>query len=131
MSLFSQGIIKVVSDPELKQVGEYAVVKFYGGIQEGKDKNGQWINNAIDCEIWGKQANTVMEYVGKGGSFNASGTVRQEEWTNKEGEKRRKHVFKIQRVELLPRSTNDAPTQRQPLQQQQPVLSGGNDDLPF
>lgn len=121
MSLFSQGIIRIVSEPELKELGGTSMVKFYGGIQEGKDKKGNYINNAIDCEVWGSQANTVMEYVGKGGSFNGSGTVRMEEWDDREtGKKRRKHVFKVQRVELLPRANDNAPTQ-------QPVTS----DIPF
>ena len=114
MSLFSQGIIRIISEPELKEVGDTAVVKVYGGISEGKDKSGNYINNAIDCEVWGRQANTIMEYVGKGGSFNASGTIRMEEWEAKDGSgKRRKHVFKVQRVELLPRAQADAPTQQQ------------------
>ena len=121
MSLFSQGIIRIVTEPELKQVGEYAVVKFYGGISEGKHKNGNYINNGIECEVWGKQANTIMDYVGKGGSFNASGTIKQEEWEAKDGSgKRKKHIFKVQRVELLPRANDNAPTQ-------QPVTS----DIPF
>ena len=114
MSLFTQGIIRIISEPELKEVGDTAVVKFYGGIQEGKDKNGNYINNAIDCEVWGRQANTITEYVGKGGSFNGSGTIKLEEWEGKDG-KRRKHVFKVQRVELLPRAQANAPTQQQPV----------------
>lgn len=123
MSLFTQGIIRVISEPELKEVGQSVVVKFYGGITEGKDKNGNYINNAIDCEVWGNQANTVMDYVGKGGSLNASGTIRLQEWEDKEGNKRRKHVFKVQRVELLPKPQTDTPTQ-----QAEPVSA---DPLPF
>lgn len=119
MSLFTQGIIRIISEPELKEVGDTAVVKFYGGIQEGKDKAGNYINNAIDCEVWGRQANTIMQYVGKGNSFHASGTIKLEEWEGKDG-KRRKHVLKVQRVELLPRAKTDAPTQA-------PAL----DDMPF
>ena len=112
MTLFTQGIIRVISEPELKQVGDTALVKFYGGVAEGKDKNGNYINNAIDCEVWGKQANTIMEYVGQGGSFMANGNIKMEEWEAKDGSgKRKKHVFKVARVELLPRPKDDVPTQ--------------------
>ena len=112
MTLFTQGIIRVISEPELKQVGDTALVKFYGGVAEGKDKSGNYINNAIDCEVWGKQANTIMEYVGQGGSFMANGNIKMEEWESKDGSgKRRKHVFKVTRVELLPRPKDDVPTQ--------------------
>ena len=101
MSLQASGIIRVITEPELKEVGDTAVLKFYGGITEGKDKNGNYINNAIDVEVWGKQANTIQEYVGLKGSFMATGTIRQEQWEGKDG-KRSKHVFKVNRVELLP-----------------------------
>ena len=112
MSLNASGIIKVITEPELKDVNGTAVASFYGGIQEGKNKQGEYINNAINCTIWGKQAETVMEYVGKGGSFMASGNVLQNEWDDrKTGEKRRNHVFKIQRVELLPLAKANVPAQ--------------------
>lgn len=128
MTLFSTGIIRVISEPELKEVNDTAVVKFYGGIQEGKDKNGNYINNAIDVEVWGRQANTIMEYVGKGGLFNASGNIRMEEWDDREsGKKRRKHVFKVQRVELLPRAKEDAPTQTQ----REEAVNEADPALPF
>jgi single-stranded DNA-binding protein len=124
MTLFTQGIIRVISEPELKQVGDTALVKFYGGVAEGKDKSGNYINNAIDCEVWGKQANTIMEYVGQGGSFMANGNIKMEEWESKDGSgKRRKHVFKVTRVELLPRPKDDAPTQA--------VAAATTDSLPF
>lgn len=111
MSLQASGIIRVITEPELKEVGDTAVLKFYGGITEGKDKSGNYINNAIDVEVWGKQANTIQEYVGIKGSFMATGTIRQEQWEGKDG-KRSKHVFKVNRVELLPRAQADTPTQQ-------------------
>tara|TARA_R100001443_G_scaffold109312_1_gene120538 strand:+ start:450 stop:839 length:390 start_codon:yes stop_codon:yes gene_type:complete len=114
MSLFSQGIIRVISQPELKYVNDTVVLEFYGGINEGKDRNGQYIKNGIDCQIWGKQATTVQSYVGKGGSFNASGQILMDEWEDKQtGQARKKHKFKISRVELLPKPKGDTPTQAQ------------------
>ena len=125
MTLHAQGIIRIISEPELKQVGDSALVKFYGGLAEGKDKNGNYINNAIDCEVWGKQANTIMEWVGKGGSFMATGNIKMEEWEAKDGSgKRKKHVFKVGRVQLLPRPKDDAPTQAV-------AASVSSDSLPF
>ena len=111
MSLQASGIIRVITEPELKDVNDTVVLKFYGGITEGKDKNGDYINNAIDVEVWGKQALTIQEYVGLKGSFMATGNIRREEWEGKDG-KRSKHVFKVNRVELLPRAQADTPTQQ-------------------
>ena len=112
MSLYTTGTIRVISDPELKNINGTALVTFYGGSSEGKDKNGEYINNAIDCEVWGNQANTILEWVGKGGSFQASGQILMDEWEDKQtGQARKKHKFKISRVELLPRAKEDTPAQ--------------------
>ena len=112
MSLNTTGIIKILTEPELKEINGTALLTFYGASQEGKNKNGEFINNAIDCEIWGNQANTVLEYVGKLGSFQASGQILMDEWPDKQtGQTRKKHKFKINRVELLPRTKEDTPAQ--------------------
>lgn len=120
MTLQANGIIRIITEPELKEVGDTVVLKFYGGIAEGKDRQGNYINNAIEVEVWGKQANTVQDYVGVKGSFMATGTIRQEQWEGKDG-KRSKHVFKVSRVELLPRSEAVTPTQ----------AVASNSDVPF
>ena len=114
MSLYTTGTIRVITDPELKDINGTALVTFYGGSSEGKNKQGEYINYAIDCEGLGNQANTIIEYVGKGGSFQASGQILMDEWEDKQsGLARKKHKFKISRVELLPRAKDDAPAQRQ------------------
>ena len=124
MSLYTTGTIRVITDPELKDINGTALVTFYGGSSEGKNKQGEYINNAIDCEVWGNQANTIIEWVGKGGSFQASGQILMDEWEDKQsGQARKKHKFKISRVELLPRTKDDAPTQRQ--------AAAVGTDLPF
>ena len=110
MSLYAQGIIRIISEPELRDAGGFKVAKFYGGIQEGKDKNGNYINNAIDVEIWGKQAEALANNLHKGDSFQATGNIHRQEWEGKDG-KRSKHVFKVSRFEFLPRAVDVTPTQ--------------------
>ena len=112
MTLQASGIIRILGDIELKNYGEYTVAKFYGGINEGKDKNGNWINNAIDVEVWGRSGEIIKEKMGKGDSFYAIGKIVMSEWES-DGGKRRKHVFNVNRFEFLPRisdtSTNEVP----------------------
>ena len=48
------------------------VANFAGGIQEGKDKDGNWINNAIDIEVWGKSAELIVDRCKKGDSIFVS-----------------------------------------------------------
>jgi len=110
MSLFAQGIIRIVSQPEIIKVGDTSVAKFYGGINEGKDKNGNWVNNAIDVEIWGKQAEVLSTRLSKSDSFFAHGQIFRQEWEGKDG-KRSKHVFRVNRFEFLPRPVDVTPTE--------------------
>lgn len=106
MSLYASGVIRIISDPQLRAFDSGTMVaNFAGGIQEGKDKSGNWINNAIDCEIWGKSAELICDKLRKGDSVFVNGNVRRQEWQDKEtGAKRSKHVLSIGRFEFLPRT---------------------------
>lgn len=110
MSLYAQGTIRIVGQPEVIKVGDTSVAKFYGGISEGKDKNGNWINNAIDVEIWGKQAEVLTNRLSKGDSFFAHGQILRQEWEGKDG-KRSKHVLRVIRFEFLPKAVDVTPTE--------------------
>lgn len=111
MSLYAQGNVRVLTDPDIKYFESgTSVAKFLGGLNEGKDKDGNYINNAIEVEAWNKTAEVIINYAPKGSSIFVSGNIRQEEWEDKDtGAKRRKHVLKAGRIELLPRQ-GDAPT---------------------
>ena len=106
MSLYATGIIRIITEPQLRTFDSGTMVaNFAGGIQEGKDKDGNWINNAIDCEAWGKSAELIVDKLKKGDSILVSGNLRRQEWNDKEtGAKRSKHVLSIQRFEFMPRS---------------------------
>lgn len=108
MTLQATGIVRILSDVEVKSVGETSVAKFYGGVNEGKDRDGNWINNSIEVEVWGKSGEVIKNNLGKGDSIYAIGKIVMNEWES-DGAKRRKHVFKCGRFEFLPR-LNDAST---------------------
>jgi len=105
MSLYATGIVRIISDPQLRTFDSGTMVaNFAGGIQEGKDKDGNWINNAIDCEAWGKSAELITDKLKKGDSILITGAIRRQEWNDKAtGDKRSKHVLSIQRFEFMPR----------------------------
>ena len=110
MSLYATGIVRLITEPAMRTFDSGTVVtNFAGGIQEGKDKDGNWINNAIDCEVWGKSAELIVDKLKKGDSILATGAVRRQEWSDKEtGAKRSKHILSIQRFEFMPRTTGPA-----------------------
>jgi len=108
MSLYASGIIRIITEPQLRTFDSGTMVaNFAGGITEGKDKTGNWINNAIDVEVWGKTAEIIADKLHKGDSIMVSGNVRRQEWMDKEtGAKRSKHVLNINRFEFMPRVGN-------------------------
>jgi single-strand DNA-binding protein len=108
MSLYASGIIRIISDPTLKSFDSGTqVANFAGGIHEGKDKNGNWINNAIDVEIWGKSAEVIVDRCKKGDSIMVTGNLKRQDWEDKKtGDKRSKHVLAVSRFEFLPRANN-------------------------
>ena len=113
MSLFASGIIRIISDPVLRSFDSGTqVANFAGGIQEGKDKNGNYINNVIDVEIWGKSAEVIVDRCKKGDCIMVNGNVKRQDWEDKKtGDKRSKHVLAVSRFEFLPRTntTTDEP----------------------
>ena len=113
MSLYATGVIRIISEPQLKAFDSGTMVcNFAGGIYEGKDKAGNWINNAIDVEAWGKTAEIITDKLQKGDSIQVTGTVRRQEWADKStGDKRSKHVLSISRFEFLPRAAGAAPAE--------------------
>jgi single-strand DNA-binding protein len=108
MSLYASGIIRIITDMRLKTFDSGAVVlNFAGGIQDGKDKNGEYIENVIDIEVWGeKSANAIQKYCSVKDCIFVSGVIKMQTWQDKDtGKDRRKHVFSVQRFEFLPRAT--------------------------
>lgn len=127
MSLYANGIIRIISQPEARYFESGTmVVNFGAGIQEGKDKNGNYINNAIDAEVWGKSGQTILDRCKVKDSIMVTGSIKRQEWQDKEtGAKRSKHVLSVARFEFLPRAaSNDAAPA-------QPAASPSHEDVPF
>jgi single-strand DNA-binding protein len=105
MSLYASGVVRIITEPQIKFFDSgTSVCNFAAGINEGKDKEGNYINNAIDVEAWGKGGEMIANNCKKGDSIMVTGNLRRQEWADKEtGGKRSKHVLSVQRFEYLPR----------------------------
>jgi single-strand DNA-binding protein len=92
-------------DAELRYTpGGAAVSKFSLATTEvWTDKSGQrqerteWHN----IDLWGKQAESLNEYLRKGKQVYVEGRLQTEEWTDKEGAKRKTTKVRCDRVVLL------------------------------
>ena len=77
-----------------------------------KDEDPDWFN----LEIWGKTAEVAANYVRKGVLIGVTGSMHQEEWTDRTtGEKKTKWVVRVDKLDLLS-SKRDSEGEAQPRQ---------------
>jgi single-strand DNA-binding protein len=118
-------------DPELKQFGQDQVLSFTVADSQGKEKPTLWWN----CQLWGKRATTLQQYMAKGQKVTVSGNVQMREYTDKNGDKKTAMDVRVNDVALQgggEQAPKAAPA-RQP-QRQAPAPSGFDDfpdSVPF
>jgi single-strand DNA-binding protein len=131
-------------DPELRTVGADKSVcsftianstKFKGGDGEMKEETA-----FIDCDAWGRQGEIAAQYYQKGSAAIVEGSIRQDNWTDKDGQKRSKLKLRVDRVHLLPRreqpGDGDPPIGREEAHRPAPArpvvrATGEKDTIPF
>ena len=103
----------LVRDPEIKftdtgnPVGSFSIAL----NDTWKDKQGerQEYVNYIDCEVWGKTAESISEYFKKGDPIIISGSLKQQRWQDKEtDQKRSKVVVRVHGFTFIPRTRQKA-----------------------
>ena len=98
----------------------------------------------VDCRAYGKQAETINQYLGKGKAVLVEGRLQYDTWEGKDGTKRSKHRVIVERFQFLgppgaPSSRPAAAQQPTPAAAQgqgdaeepPPMEEGGPDDIPF
>lgn len=73
-----------------------AVASFSVADSQGRDKPTIWWN----CQIFGKRAESLQQYLVKGQSVTVGGSVSEREWTDKDGEKRKTMEIRVNDVAL-------------------------------
>jgi single-stranded DNA-binding protein len=133
MSLYATGIGRIISDITVNAVSESnTVYKFAVGLNEGKDKNGEYIRNSIDCEVWNRQGEVIQQYAKKGDSILLTGTIFKSEWIDKEsGEKRSRHIFKVGKAELISQQSSGPAAPTAPAPSSGYTVPYDEDDIPF
>jgi single-strand DNA-binding protein len=89
-------------DPELKEVGSSQVASFSIAARTGKDQT-TW----IDCSVWGKRADTVMEYLHKGDRVTVVGSGRVRTFDKKDGSEGKSLELNVSDFTLPAKSTAD------------------------
>jgi single-strand DNA-binding protein len=73
-----------------------AVCNFSVADSMGKDKGTIWWN----CQLFGKRAESLSQYLTKGQAVTVSGNITEREWNDKEGNKRKSMDVRVQDVAL-------------------------------
>jgi single-strand DNA-binding protein len=73
-----------------------AVCNFSVADSMGKDKGTIWWN----CQLFGKRAELLSQYLTKGQAVTVSGSVTERDWNDKEGNKRKSMDVRVQDVAL-------------------------------
>lgn len=130
---------RVGKQPEIKQVGDNKVANFSLATSEKfKDKKGDKVENTEwhNVVFWGKQAELIEQYVGKGDELYIEGSIKTETY-EKDGEKRYATKIKGSAITFVSKSKKEGEAQhvqgeRSTKQYEEPVLNTQDtDDLPF
>lgn len=94
---------RLTHKPELKYTSNNkAVVNSTIAVQRDyKNSSGEYETDFIDFQIWGKKAETMARYCEKGDLIGIKGSLRVENYQDKEGNnKKRSYVF-VEKVSFL------------------------------
>lgn len=91
-------------DPEIKAVGQSSVAKFsLANSRRFKASDGEAKEETtfIECEVWGKQVEIAEKYLHKGNTCIVEGSLKQEQWQDKDGNKRSQIKIRVDRIHLV------------------------------
>lgn len=120
---------RVGRDAELKDVGGNKVLSFSlaNDVGFGDKKKTNWLN----CNLWGKQGESVARFVTKGKQIWVSGELSTREYTGKDGTNKTSLEVRVNQLDLVGgKSENAEPAQESaPAQSAQESVPDGT--MPF
>ena len=82
---------RLTKDPELRRTSSGVAVASFSIAVDGdyKDKDGNRKTNFFDCTAWRQTGEYICKYFTKGRMIVIRGSLDNQDWTDKEGNKRR------------------------------------------
>lgn len=109
-----QVVGRYTSDPELRYTKDNKpVANFNIAINNGKDKNGNEDTTFIKISVFGATAENIGKYSKKGDLILVEGIIKNNNYEDKDGNKRYEYIFIGNRVEFLSRTTNNTSKEKQ------------------
>lgn len=125
-------------DPELRYTGQgTAICNFSVATSEKVKKEEKWesVTTWFKCTVWGKVAENCAKYLSKGSPVFLDGVLREDEWTDKEGNRRTTLLVNVKDVQFMERkdssdsvSTSDEDSTENAVSA---TASPADDDIPF
>lgn len=94
---------RMTKDPEFKTVGQTSLANFSLANNRSYMDNGtrKDVVNYFDCVVWGKLAEVLKQYAGKGKQIMVEGRLEQSTWDGQDGKKLSKVRIKVENFQLL------------------------------
>lgn len=127
---------RTTKDPEIKVTPSgTAVLSLSLAVNDTKkNAQGEWedVVDFFDCKVFGKRAESLVQYIPKGSKLTINGRLHQDRWQAQDGTNRSSVSIIVQDLELPPRSQpqgtgegyadyTQPPQPMQPMQPMQPV----------
>lgn len=128
---------RITKDLELKPAGKTQVINFSMAVENPYKKDDA---SFFDIVAFGKTAELLNEYCGKGSKIGVDGTLKQDRFTDKEGNNRSVVRITANRIEFLDAKGQSNGQNKQQQQTQQPTTQDNpfansnvdiQDDVPF
>jgi len=103
---------RLTKDPVMSMFGEKAKASFNLAVDRSYKKNGQKLTDFFRIDAWGKTAELIGDYCDKGKQVMVEGEFYADEYTDKDGEKKKKHYVNCKNIEFLGSKSDGAPSQR-------------------
>jgi len=124
-------IARLGADPQLRWTpnGKAVCTFSVADSEKYKDASGETHERTtwVDLEAWGRTAEVINEHFRKGQRIAIVGSLRQDVWTDKEGQKRSRLKVVVNSFDFIePRNDRDAaPSQPRQQDERQPARAAG------
>ena len=126
---------RLTRDAELVTAGGFIISKFSVAVNRRVKRGDGWEDEAgfFDVTLFGRQAESLNQYLLKGKQVAVDGELRQERWTTQDGRNRSRIVINAADIQLLGvNGGSERPSQnRAPAQGQGRFDGKFADDIPF
>lgn len=98
-------------DPELRYTPSGTPVSSFGLAMNRRYRQGEdWKEEVcfVDVVVYGRQAETVGEYLNKGSMALVEGRLQWRSWENETGQRRSKHEVVASNVQFMPRTRDES-----------------------